>query len=66
MIEVRQLETLGGADHSWLQVKRHFAFTKYNDPVRMGCGLLRVWNNDIIAPGAGFPNHLHREMEIIT
>jgi redox-sensitive bicupin YhaK (pirin superfamily) len=32
----------------------------------MSWGSIRVWNDDEIAPGAGFPPHPHRDMEIIT
>jgi hypothetical protein len=32
----------------------------------MGWGSLRVWNDDEIAPNAGFPPHPHANMEIVT
>jgi hypothetical protein len=32
----------------------------------MNLGGLRVWNDDEIAPGTGFPAHPHSDMEIIT
>ncbi|MGB3268626.1 MAG: pirin family protein [Rhodanobacter sp.] len=66
MIERRPFETLGGADHGWLQAKHHFSFAGYNDPARMGWGALRVWNDDTIASQTGFPPHPHADMEIIT
>jgi redox-sensitive bicupin YhaK (pirin superfamily) len=66
MIEVRKLETLGAADHGWLDARHHFSFAGYHDPARMGWGAIRVWNDDRIAPKSGFPPHPHRDMEIIT
>ena len=66
MIERRPFNALGGADHDWLKAKHHFSFGEYGDPRRMGWGSLRVWNDDEIAPGTGFPPHPHANMEIIT
>ncbi len=66
MIERRPFSTLGGANHGWLDAKHHFSFAGYYDPARMGWGPLRVWNDDTIAPGTGFPPHPHADMEIIT
>jgi redox-sensitive bicupin YhaK (pirin superfamily) len=66
MIERRPFEALGGAHHGWLDAKHHFSFAGYHDPARMGWGALRVWNDDAIAPGTGFPPHAHADMEIIT
>jgi redox-sensitive bicupin YhaK (pirin superfamily) len=66
MIELRPFENLGGACYDWLKTKHHFSFADYFDPKRMGWGALRVWNDDEIAPGTGFPPHPHADMEIIT
>jgi len=66
MIDVRRFDSLGGANHGWLDAKHHFSFASYHDPKRMGWGALRVWNDDTIAPGTGFPPHPHSDMEIIT
>ncbi|HEY6544552.1 MAG TPA: pirin family protein [Dokdonella sp.] len=66
MIDIRPFDRLGGADHGWLKAKHHFSFANYMDPTRMGWGALRVWNDDEIAPGTGFPPHPHADMEIIT
>ncbi len=66
MIERRAFATLGGADHGWLDAKHHFSFASYRDPQRPGWGTIRVWNDDIIAAGTGFPPHPHADMEIIT
>jgi redox-sensitive bicupin YhaK (pirin superfamily) len=66
MIERRPFAGLGGADHGWLTTRHHFSFADYYDPERMGWGRLRVWNDDEIAAGSGFPPHPHADMEIIT
>ncbi|MDB5439835.1 MAG: hypothetical protein JWM33_2262 [Caulobacteraceae bacterium] len=66
MIERRPFEGLGHADHGWLNARHHFSFANWYDPKRMGWGAIRVWNDDEIAPGTGFPAHPHRDMEIIT
>jgi len=66
MIELRPYAALGGGDHGWLKTRHHFSFADYQDPARMHWGNLRVWNDDEIAAGSGFPPHPHRDMEIIT
>ncbi len=66
MIDIRPFNTLGAANHGWLDAHHHFSFADYYRPDRMSWGALRVWNDDIIAPQSGFPPHPHRDMEIIT
>lgn len=62
MIEVRKFDSLGGANHGWLDAKHHFSFAGYHDPKRVHWGALRVWNDDTIAAGTGFPPHPHNDM----
>lgn len=66
MIEVRPFDGLGHFRNEWLDTHHHFSFDTYVDRRRMGWGPLRVWNDDLIAPGTGFGMHGHRDMEIIT
>jgi len=66
MIERRPFASLGAANHGWLDAKHHFSFANYYDQSRMGWGPIRVWNDDTIAAGTGFPPHGHADMEIIT
>lgn len=66
MIELRPFKSLGGANHGWLDAHHHFSFADYMDPERMQWGRIRVWNDDRIEAGAGFPPHPHANMEIVT
>lgn len=50
----------------WLDSWHSFSFGPHYDPANTGHGLLVVSNDDVIAPGAGFPTHPHRDMEIVT
>lgn len=56
----------GHADHGWLNARHSFSFASWYDPTRIHFGALRVLNDDIVAPGAGFGTHPHDNMEIIT
>ena len=66
MIERRPFASLGRFRNEWLNARHHFSFGEYHDRSRMNVGALRVWNDDEIQPGTGFPPHPHRDMEIIT
>ncbi|MXO90679.1 pirin family protein [Pontixanthobacter aquaemixtae] len=66
MIELRPFNSLGSVDHGWLDAHHHFSFGGYHDPSRVNWGALRVWNDDTIEAGTGFPTHPHNDMEIIT
>jgi quercetin 2,3-dioxygenase len=56
----------GHFDHGWLDTSHSFSFADYYDPDRLHFGLLRVLNDDVVAPGEGFGRHPHDNMEIIT
>lgn len=59
-------DTRGNANYGWLNAHHSFSFANYRDPQRMHFGVLRVLNDDIIAPSMGFGTHPHDNMEIIT
>ena len=58
--------TRGKADHGWLISNQSFSFADYYNPERMHFGVLRVLNDDWVAPGMGFGRHPHDNMEIIS
>ncbi len=53
-------------DFGWLKTYWLFSFASYYDPHNIQFGALRVFNDDVVAPGTGFLTHPHEEMEIIT
>lgn len=63
---VHRSEERGKANYGWLDTKYSFSFARYYDPEKMGFGLLRVLNDDIVLPDSGFGTHPHDNMEIIT
>jgi len=66
MITTRPAKERGSAHLGWLDSRHSFSFGHYYDAEHTGFGPLRVINEDWIRPGAGFPTHGHRDMEIIT
>lgn len=65
-IILHKADSRGLADHGWLKSHHTFSFANYYNPERMHFGVLRVLNDDTVAPGQGFGTHPHDNMEIIS
>ncbi len=59
-------EQLFFSNKGWLQSRFHFSFAEYVNRENVNFGVLRVLNDDLIAPQSGFDMHPHRDMEIVT
>jgi len=66
MITFRDRGLRGSSRTGWLDSRHTFSFGEYRDPEHMGFRSLRVINEDRVIPGAGFPTHGHRDMDIIS
>lgn len=65
-MKLRKSDDRGHFTNNWLNSKHTFSFSNYYNPEFMNFSLLRVLNDDIIAPYQGFGLHPHKNMEIIT
>jgi redox-sensitive bicupin YhaK (pirin superfamily) len=66
MIAHRPAGARGRTQIDWLDSYHSFSFGDYYDPAHHGFRSLRVLNDDVVAAGAGFGMHPHRDMEILT
>jgi redox-sensitive bicupin YhaK (pirin superfamily) len=66
MVEIISASKRHFSDFGWLKTYWLFSFSDYYDPENVQFGALRVFNDDVVEPGMGFPTHPHEEMEIVT
>ena len=63
---IHRADSRGKSELGWLHSRFSFSFANYYNPEKMGFGLLRVLNDDVVEPETGFGTHPHNNMEIIT
>lgn len=66
MYALRPANQRGHTLIDWLDSWHTFSFGQYYDPRFMGFSVLRVINDDVVAPGQGFGTHPHDNMEIVS
>src|SRR3546814_16655113 len=66
MMSVRRAAERGQTTTGWLDSRHSFSFGRYRNPDHTGFRALRVINEDRVLAGAGFDEHRHRDMEIIS
>jgi quercetin 2,3-dioxygenase len=59
-------EARGQIENGTFEGRWHFSFDTYDDPDYVRFGTLRVFNDDTLSPGATWPLHPHREIEVVT
>ncbi|MFH8367554.1 pirin family protein [Streptomyces sp. NPDC018031] len=59
-------ERFRGGDDAGVDTRHAFSFSGFYDPDNVRFGLLVACNEERLAPGAGFAEHPHRDVEIVT
>ena len=66
MIEVRRAEDRFVTTAQGRTTHHSFSFEQHYDPDNVGFGALLCHNDDRLEPGHGYPEHPHRDLEIVT
>ncbi len=66
IIKIRKSDDRFLSRRDWLHSMHSFSFAEHRDLKWDSFGKIRVINEDIISPNAGFNTHSHANMEIIT
>lgn len=70
MIQIRPEDSIyhakGKIENGTFSGRWHFSFGEYYDEDNMNFGALRVFNDDTLSPGATWPLHPHKEIEVVT
>jgi redox-sensitive bicupin YhaK (pirin superfamily) len=65
-VDVRRAAARARTTAGGIESRHSFAFGAHYDPDNTHFGLLLAVNEDVIAPGAGYDTHPHRDVEILT
>ena len=65
-VKIRRDAEISDVDGGWFRARWHFSFDTYHDPEYMQFGMLRVFNDDRLVPGAIWPMHPHKDIEGLT
>ena len=64
--DIRRADEHHHESGGWFDARWHFSFGGWHDPDRMGVGPLRVFNDDVVAPGEIWPMHPHADIESLS
>lgn len=56
----------GGDEDAGVHTRHAFSFSGFYDPDNSGFGLLVACNEETLAPGSGFAEHPHQDLDIVT
>jgi quercetin 2,3-dioxygenase len=66
VIDVRRADERFTTTTDWLTSRHSFSFGPHYDPANVGHAVLVAHNDDVVAAGAGYDPHPHRDLEIVT
>ena len=65
-VQVRRAASRGRTRAAGADTAHSFSFGQHYDPSETSYGLLVAHNDDLLAPGAGYDLHEHRDVEVVT
>ena len=68
MLQVHRAEERyrGGDETAGIHTRHAFSFSGFYDPDNISFGLLVACNEETLGPGAGFAEHPHQDLDIVT
>jgi redox-sensitive bicupin YhaK (pirin superfamily) len=65
-VEIHRADERFRTAGEWLDSRHSFSFGPHYDPANVGFGFLLAHNDETVAPGTGFEQHPHQDLEIVT